>query len=37
VVGQRLARAHDQQTRGVARLGGPQGDAILGEVEVEIG
>ncbi len=36
VVGE-AAGADDQQAGGVARLGGAEGDAVLGQVEVEIG
>jgi hypothetical protein len=36
VVGERLARADDQQARGVARLGRAQGDTVFGKVEIEV-
>jgi hypothetical protein len=32
-----LARSHQQQARGIARLGRVQGDQFFGQVEVEFG
>ena len=35
VILQGLARAHQQQARRIPRAGGPQGDAVGGQIEVE--